>query len=140
MTFHSECEISLGIDRGSMQMVEHQMIYSPERKNNGHTTSTKSHFFLNHSVTNGNDLLTLLAIDPPSSHPEWVLLYLFSCFPHLCWVPTDSFPQGRVGQAPHPPLFQAGCRKLWIQATARCFVRHSSNYLCTCRILSHGAI
>jgi hypothetical protein len=23
-------------------------------------------------------------------------------FPHLCQVPTDSFPQSMVGQAPHP--------------------------------------
>jgi hypothetical protein len=35
----SRHDISLHIDRGSMQMVEHQMIYSPEkRKKNGHVT------------------------------------------------------------------------------------------------------
>ncbi len=47
-------------------------------------------------------------------------------FPHLCWVPTDCFPQGEVGQAPHPPLSVDRFRKLWIQATACFFVGHKN--------------
>jgi hypothetical protein len=46
-----------------------------------------------------DNLLTLLAADPPASHPEWVPPCLLSCFPQLCWVPTDFFPQNRVGLA-----------------------------------------
>ncbi len=34
----------------------------------------------------------MLATDPPASGPEWVPLCPSSCLPHLCWVPTDSFP------------------------------------------------
>ncbi len=59
---------------------------------------------LEHLVNNNNNLLTLLAADPPSSRPEWVLPFLFSCFHHLCLVPTDSFSQSRAGLAPHSPL------------------------------------
>jgi hypothetical protein len=54
-------------------------------------------------LNNSNNLLTLLATDPPSSYREWVPLYLFSCFPHLCWVPADSIPQSRAVLAPYPP-------------------------------------
>ncbi len=55
-------------------------------------------------VFNGNNLLTLLAADPPPSRLELVLLNFFSCFLYLSWVPTDSFPHSRAGQFPHPPL------------------------------------
>jgi hypothetical protein len=51
---------------------------------------------LDHSVTKGHSLL--------HSCPEWVLLCLLSWFPHLCWVPTDSFHQNRPGQGPLPPF------------------------------------
>ncbi len=86
-------------------MVEHQMIYSPkEKKNNGHITNITSQLFrviqllmvaifslcwpliILHHVQNGSSFI--------SSH----------VFPHLFWVPTDSFPQSKAGSAPHPPL------------------------------------
>jgi hypothetical protein len=79
------------IDRGSMQMVKHQMIYSPERKK---TIATQGHYeglllyYVTAEVTN---LLTLLAADLPTSRQEWILLCLLSWFPHLCRVSTDSF-------------------------------------------------
>ncbi len=59
---------------------------------------------LNCSVIRGNNLLTPSAADPHSSHLEWVLLCRFSCFPHLCWVPSNSFHQTRMGWAPLPPF------------------------------------
>jgi hypothetical protein len=61
-------------------------------------------FLLQILMNNSNNLLTLLVPDPLSSSPKWVLLYLSSYFPHLCWVPTDSFPQSRADLAPHPPF------------------------------------
>ncbi len=60
-----------------MQEVEHQMIYSPERKNNGHTKKIPRPFILNHSETMATSL-TLLAADPPLSRLEWILLCLSS--------------------------------------------------------------
>jgi hypothetical protein len=54
-------------DKGSMKMVEHQVTYSPERKNNGHTMTSCCHKIL---TGNSNNLLTLLAADPLSSHPK----------------------------------------------------------------------
>jgi hypothetical protein len=52
-------------------MVEHQMIYSPERKNKpwSHNKILRV-TSLECLVTNGNNLLTLLATDPPSSRQE----------------------------------------------------------------------
>ncbi len=84
-------------------MVEHQMIYSPERKKKSHNKCQEP-LLSDHSVTKGNNLLTLLAADPPSSRLDWVLHCLLSCFSYLCWVPTDFFHQSRVGQAPLPPF------------------------------------
>jgi hypothetical protein len=78
--------LSLRIDKGSMQMVEHQMIYSPERKK-----EQWSHMNHLYRIFDDSNLLTLLAADPSASRPEWVSLCLFSCLPHPCWVPTDSF-------------------------------------------------
>jgi hypothetical protein len=80
-----------------MQMVEHQMIYSPERKKTRVTAGHYNHFFLYYVPPEATNLLTLLATDPPSSHPEWILLYLLSWFPHLCWVSTDSYHQDWAG-------------------------------------------
>jgi hypothetical protein len=60
-----------------MQEVEHQMIYSPERKNNSHTKKIPRPYVLNHSVTMATSL-TLLAADPHSSRLEWILLCLLS--------------------------------------------------------------
>jgi hypothetical protein len=102
-------------------MVEHQMIYSPERKKQ---LSLMKYILLvtslEYLVNNGNNLLTLLAADPPSSCPEWAPLCPFSCFHHPCWVLTDSFPQSRTDLARIPYFLQNGSRELWIQATA-CF-------------------
>jgi hypothetical protein len=59
---------------------------------------------LRYLVIDTDNFITLSASDPPSSRPEWVLLYFSSCFPHLCWFPTDSFPRSsKAGRAPHPP-------------------------------------
>ncbi len=84
--------------------VEHQMIYSPERKktHNVYTVSITSHSFYVIQLLIAT-IFTLLAADPPSSHPEWVLPNLSSFFPHLCWAPTDSFSWSEAGRAPHPP-------------------------------------
>ncbi len=62
-----------------MQRVEHQVIYSPERKNNavGHWSS-------------------FITFRMDSSLPS-------SWFPHLCQVPTDSFYQERADRALFPP-------------------------------------
>ncbi len=100
----SICDISLSIDRGSMQIVEHQMICSPERKKQWSQNKCYESLLLHYPVINGNNLLTLLAALPPSSRPECVVLHFFSCFPHLCWVPTDFFPQRIAARAltPHP--------------------------------------
>jgi hypothetical protein len=59
---------------------------------------------LYYSTIDSNNFLTQLAADPPSSHPEWVLPHLSSCFPHLCLVPTDSFSWSEAGWAPQPLL------------------------------------
>jgi hypothetical protein len=83
-------------------MVGHQMIYSPERKKTMVYNEHYDSFLLRSSVIDNNNLLTLLAADPSSSGPEWVLLHFLSCFPHLCCVPTASFPQSKAGQAPYP--------------------------------------
>ncbi len=87
-----------------MQIVEHtKWFILLKERNNGHITSTISHLFLCKSfIIRGTILLTLLATDPPPSRPKWVLL--FSRFPHLCCVPTDSFYQSWVGQALFPPI------------------------------------
>ncbi len=53
-------------------------------------------------MNNSNNLLTLLAADPPPSRPCWILLYLFSCFPHLG---LTLFP--RAGQTwPSTPFYR----------------------------------
>jgi hypothetical protein len=76
-----------------MQMVERLVIYSPERK----TIVTYGTIWVLQVTSfelfniESNNLLTLFADDPPPSRPEWNPLCLFSWFPHLCWVPTDSF-------------------------------------------------
>ncbi len=72
------------------------------KKQQLHNNYYKS-LLLGYPLSMGHNLLTLLATDPPSSHPEWVFLHLFSCFPHHCWVPTDSSTQSKAGPAPHPP-------------------------------------
>jgi hypothetical protein len=64
----SICDISLRTDGGSMQMVEHQMIYSPERKKQQRSRNEyKKSPLLGYLVNIGNNLLTLLATDSPSS-------------------------------------------------------------------------
>ncbi len=79
-----------------MQVVLHQMIYSPERTHNDYYEP----LLVQYPAIDSNNLLTLLAADLPSLRPKWwVLLHFSSCFPHLCWVPTDSFPWSKVGQA-----------------------------------------
>jgi hypothetical protein len=83
-------------------MVEHQMIYSPEENNNNCHNETLWVTSLNHLVNNDNNLLTLLAAGPPSSHPEWILLCLLSCFPHVYWVLSNSFSQSGASLALHP--------------------------------------
>jgi hypothetical protein len=84
-------------------MVEHQTIYSPGRKKQLLHNEYYESLPVRNPAIDSNNLLTLLATNPPSSCPEWVLLH-FSCFPHPCWVPTDSFPRSKADQAPHPPL------------------------------------
>ncbi len=54
-------------------------------------------------IFDDSNLLTLLAADPSASRPEWVSLCLFSCLPHPCWVPTDSFLANWAGLALHRP-------------------------------------
>jgi hypothetical protein len=88
-----------------MRMVEHGWFILLKEKNNGHIMILWATF--DHSVTKDHDLLTLLAADPFSSCPEWVLLCLLSCFPHLWWVPTDSFHRSRRSRA-LLPLLPAG--------------------------------
>ncbi len=66
---------------------------------------------LAYPVINGNNLLTQLDADPPSSCPEWVLQHFFSCFSHLCWVPTDSFPQSKKTLTFTAQLLHALCWK-----------------------------
>ncbi len=84
------------IDRGSVQMVEHQMIYSPGRKNGKNVTWQTSWLtFLRSSNIDSNNLLTLLAADPPSSCPEWVLLHFFSRFPISAGLLLTLFPRVR---------------------------------------------
>ncbi len=79
-------------------------LFSWKRKKTMITWWNTSSHFSGHLINNNNNLLTLLAVDPSPSCPEWVLLYLFSCFPHLCWTPTDSFPWSRAVLALHSPL------------------------------------
>ncbi len=93
---------SLCIDRRSMQMVEHQMIYSPKReKKQGHI---KIELWITYTwyLMNSN-LLTLSATDPPASRPKWVPPCIFSCLPYPCWVPTNPFLSNWVGLALHLP-------------------------------------
>jgi hypothetical protein len=84
-------------------VVEHQMIYSPEEEKQQLQSKNNNSLLLHYPAINGNNLLTLLAADPPSSRTEWVLLHFSPCFPHLCWVPTDSFSCGKAGRILNPP-------------------------------------
>ncbi len=76
-----------------------------------------------------DNLLTLLAADPPASHPEWVPPCLLSCFPQLCWVPTDFFPKTGWAWPCVCPLPQTSSRELWIQAPAPFSVGHTLVYV-----------
>jgi hypothetical protein len=65
------------------------MIYSPERKKKKQWLHNEYYeSLLLHYPAIDSNLLTLLAADPPSSSPKWVL-HFSSCFPYLCWVPTS---------------------------------------------------
>jgi hypothetical protein len=81
-------------------MAEHQMICSLERKKQWSQNNTNHESLIQWYVMNSS-LLTLLAADSPASCPEWVPLCLFSCLPHICWVPTDSSLSNWVGLALH---------------------------------------
>jgi hypothetical protein len=110
-------------------MVEYQIIYSPERKKHWSRKEYYESLFLNYSIISDNNILTLLAAVAPSSRPEWVLLCLFSCFPLLCWVPTDSFYESWAGLAPFPSFPADRFQELWIQATALFPVSHRNSML-----------
>jgi hypothetical protein len=69
--------------------VEHQMIYSPERKNNGHTMLQDYESLI--TVIYGE--LVIFSLCWPLILFEWVPPCFLPCLPHLCWVPTDSFFQ-----------------------------------------------
>jgi hypothetical protein len=84
-----------------MQMVEQQMIYSPERKKQlqSHNEYYKSPN-LGYLVKNGNNLPT----GSPSSRSEWVLLYLLTYFPIFAGFQLTVFPRVRWAR-PLTPLF-----------------------------------
>jgi hypothetical protein len=107
-------------------MVEHQMVFSPERKKQWSHNEYSEPLILSYLIINIKNLLTLLAADPPSSCPEWLLLHFSSCFPYLCLFPTNSSSQSKVGRAPHPPLSADQFQEILVQATAHFFARHNT--------------
>jgi hypothetical protein len=124
LLFRTQCQQR--IDRGSMQMVEHQVIYSLERKKQWSHNEYYKWLLFKSYVKQWQYLLSLLAADPPSSSPKWISLCLFSWFPLI----SSRFQLTlftRTGRArPYFPTFlQIGSGKLWIQATAHFPVRHS---------------
>ncbi len=107
-----------------MQMVEHQVIYSPERKTQGYITNITSHSFY---------IIQLLIIEIFSLCSPLILLhhvrmgspsFVLMFFPSLLGQLTLFREVRRAG--PLTPLYLwTGPRKLWIQATARFFVGHT---------------
>jgi hypothetical protein len=99
-----------------MHMVEHQMIYSPERKNKDYIMNITGHSFYVIQLL----VVTIFSVGRWSffimsrmGSPLFVLM-----FTHLCWVPIVSFPWSEAGRAPHPPsvsrpvLGSSGSRQL----------------------------
>jgi hypothetical protein len=100
-----------------MQMVQHHVIYSPE-KNNSHNQDTCNHTHIkhkynqasSHSVRSGSSFIT----------SEWALLLLLfsSCCPCLCSASTAHLSPSQAGQAQPFPLsskpvpFSPGSRQL----------------------------
>ncbi len=127
-----------------MQMVEHQMIYSPERKKTTIVTwqhRAKNHLLQRYTVWWISNLLTLLTADLPASCPKWVLPSLFSCLPISAGFQLTLFFSNWVGLALHlsppPPLRpvpgSSGSRQLpvFLSGTTMIFA-----CLHRCRILS----
>jgi hypothetical protein len=107
-------------------MVEHQMIYSPERKKQwSHNEYCKSPSRFKSFIIRGNNLRTLLAT---------VLLHLiqngfFSVTSHIFLISAGFQPTlfTKAGRARpfFPPFLQTGFGKLWIWETARFPVGHN---------------
>jgi hypothetical protein len=75
--------------------------FSWKKKNDSHIMIQIMNHLYNDMWWMNSNLLTLLTADPPASCPKWVPLCLFSCLPHLCWVPTDSSLYNWAGPALH---------------------------------------
>jgi hypothetical protein len=59
-----------------MQMVQHHVIYTPERKeNSGHNQNACDHTHINASTIKW--LLILFSADPPPSHPHGLDFFFF---------------------------------------------------------------
>jgi hypothetical protein len=98
------------IDRGSMQVVQHQVIYSPERNQLLHNgLRCLIIIYLNTILSRcTHNVLILLDADSASLRLKLAWHILQSCFLHLCWVstavPTLTKRQGLSPPAPLPPL------------------------------------
>jgi hypothetical protein len=93
------------IDRGSMQMIEHQMIYSPERKkNNGYITNVMSHFFYAIQLS----IVIIFSLDWPLFLLHHIRNGSSFTSPHVFPISAGFyltfFSQSEAGWAPQPPL------------------------------------
>ncbi len=122
--FCSRCNISLRIDRGLMQTVEHQMVYSPERKKNGYITNIISHFFQDIRIT----MVTIFSLCQPLILLHHARNGFFSISSHVFAISEGFqltlFPRVRRAGSLTPLFLQTGSWKLWIQTTACFFVGH----------------
>ncbi len=65
------------VNRGPMQMVQHHVIYSPERKNNSHDHDTCNHTHTKHKYCIIKCLPTLFTADPLSLCPNGLFFFFF---------------------------------------------------------------
>ncbi len=107
-------------------MVQHHVIYSPEKKlNSGHNQNTCNHTHIKYIQTQSSGC-SLCSRRSSSIMSEWaVLLHLSRSCPCLSWASTAYLPPSQASWARLHPFPQTGPISLRIQATACFHVMHS---------------
>ncbi len=92
-----------------MHVVEHHMIYSPEKIQQSFVGTQYIHIMETWYIKiyiYAHNVLTLSAAASAVSHLKWVGSIPCSCFLHCCWVSTTAIPsirKGRIWLGLHSP-------------------------------------
>jgi hypothetical protein len=113
------------VDRGPIKMVQHRVIYAPERKNPTIVKIKTPAITLIKNTSVIKRLLTLFTADPPSSHLNWLFFFFFlHVVPVFTGLQLPILPPLRQDGPGLIPSLSTGSSFPWIQATARFHVGH----------------